>query len=91
MNVWIVISKLSQLLLSQFNYFLGNRFFNDLQKEQFKFQHEVLVEVEFCCQRLWTSALKLNNKGFYAVFQSILVVVINESLLNFLDIKWICY
>jgi hypothetical protein len=28
---------------------------------------EVLEEVPCCCQRLWTSGLKLNNKGFYEV------------------------
>jgi hypothetical protein len=47
-----------------------DRFFNDLQEEQMKNKHEILKEVEGCCQRIWTSGLKLNNKGFYSVFTS---------------------
>ena len=50
----------------------GVNFFNDLQKEAFKNQHELLSEVSSACQRLWTSGLSLRGREFCSILNEII-------------------
>jgi len=46
---------------------LGEVFYRDLEKEAFNQKHELLGEIPYACQRLWTSALCTIGKEFCSI------------------------